>query len=292
MNPSTQDILRGCVENLEELVMPEVTSPHAKSALMCVRMLINHAIVRIEAEGEWLAGDCREKRELLSKLAKAGELPAPLVAEVATLAGDPEPEHTPLAALTSRDDAWKRLFERAPRIDRDHRAAVIRRAAHVADRRAFGRGRFARLPQQLRRGPAAEQRRLRAARTPRGRRNRAQRNPGARNPAALQRDRRGHAHHRQIHRLSRAVLDVGRAEAAIEVRRNADRGQQFVASEDRAAGASEKRVERDRPLAMWRGNAHGRIKRQEDGRRVSRGRRAADIAGQRGEVANLDGGEG
>ena len=113
MNPSTQDILRGCVENLEELVMPEVTSPHARSALMCVRMLINHAIVRIEAEGEWLAADCREKRELLSALAKAGELPASLAAEVETLAADAEPAHTPIAVLTSRDDAWKRLFERA-----------------------------------------------------------------------------------------------------------------------------------------------------------------------------------
>ena len=113
MNPSTQEILRGCVQNLEELVMPEVTSPHARSALMCVRMLMNHAIVRIEAEGDWLAADCREKRELLSALAKAGELPAPLAAEVDRLAADPEPEHTPVAALTSRDDAWKRLFERA-----------------------------------------------------------------------------------------------------------------------------------------------------------------------------------
>lgn len=113
MNPSTQDILRGCVENLEELVMPEVTSPHAKSALLCVRMLINHAIVRIEAEGEWLAADCREKRKALSALAQAGELPAPLAAEVEALAADPEPGHTPVAVLTSRDDGWKRLFERA-----------------------------------------------------------------------------------------------------------------------------------------------------------------------------------
>lgn len=112
MNPSTQDVLRGCVQNLEELVMPEVTSPHAKSALMCVRMLINHTIVRIEAEGEWLAADCREKRDLLGALARAGGLPAALAAEVETLAADPEPAYTPVAALTERDDAWKRLFER------------------------------------------------------------------------------------------------------------------------------------------------------------------------------------
>lgn len=113
MNPSTQEILLGCVQNLEELVMPEVSSPHAKSALLCVRMLINHAIVRIEAEGEWLAADCREKRELLAALAKAGELPGPLAAEVETLSADAEPVSVPVALLTARNDAWKRLFEQA-----------------------------------------------------------------------------------------------------------------------------------------------------------------------------------
>jgi hypothetical protein len=82
MNPSAQDILRGCVENLEELVAPEISSPHAKSAMMCARMLINHVILRLDQEGAALVEDCREKRRLLATLAEAG-------------------------------DAWKRLFERA-----------------------------------------------------------------------------------------------------------------------------------------------------------------------------------
>ncbi|HMO74613.1 MAG TPA: hypothetical protein PKD99_11740 [Sphingopyxis sp.] len=113
MNPSAQDILRGCVENLEELVAPELTSPHAKSAMMCARMLLNHVILRLEQEGAALAADCREKRKLLCTLADAGEFPASLAAEIGALAADPEPDHTAVAVLTARDDAWKRLFEKA-----------------------------------------------------------------------------------------------------------------------------------------------------------------------------------
>jgi hypothetical protein len=46
-------------------------------------------------------------------LADAGEFPAPLAAEIRALAADPEPDHIAIADLTARDDAWKRLFERA-----------------------------------------------------------------------------------------------------------------------------------------------------------------------------------
>ncbi|KQZ63864.1 hypothetical protein EEB18_007730 [Sphingopyxis sp. OPL5] len=113
MNPSAQDILRGCVENLEELVAPEISSPHAKSAMMCARMLINHVILRLDQEGAALVEDCREKRRLLATLAEAGEFPPALAAEVRTLAADAEPGHIAMADLTARNDAWKRLFERA-----------------------------------------------------------------------------------------------------------------------------------------------------------------------------------
>lgn len=113
MNPSAQDILRGCVENLEELVAPELDSPHAKSAMMCARMLINHVILRLDQEGAALAEDCREKRRLLGTLAEAGEFPASLAAEIRAFAADLEPEHVAVGELTARDDAWKRLFEKA-----------------------------------------------------------------------------------------------------------------------------------------------------------------------------------
>ena len=132
-------------------------------------------------------------------------------------------------------------------------AAVIRSASRVADGRAFGGGGLARLRQQLRRGLAAEQGGLRAARTPRGGRNRAERNARGRDPAAFHRHCGGHADHRQVHRQPRAVLDIGGAEAAVAARRDADRGQDFVARHDGAAGADEERVKQDNAFARRTG---------------------------------------
>lgn len=140
MNPSAQDILRGCVDNLEELVAPELSSPHAKSAMMCARMLINHVILRLDQEGAALVADCHEKRELLSFLAGTGEFSPALAAGVQALGAEPEPEAVSTRQLTERNDAWKRLMETAleeplspatrARLRRQLAAQIAREAAY------------------------------------------------------------------------------------------------------------------------------------------------------------------
>jgi hypothetical protein len=105
--------LKSCVQNLEELVAPELASPHAKSALMCVRMLINHVILRLDQEGEALAADCADKRAVFAALAAEGLLDPASRAAVEDLLADQEPEWTSVATLTARDEAWKRVTEQA-----------------------------------------------------------------------------------------------------------------------------------------------------------------------------------
>jgi len=113
MNPSAQEVLKSCVQNLEELVAPELANPHAKSAMMCARMLINHVILRLGQEGDALATDCREKRALFARLAEEGALDPDSAADVTAMLEASEPEYTSIATLTERDEAWKRLTERA-----------------------------------------------------------------------------------------------------------------------------------------------------------------------------------
>ena len=113
MNPSAQEVLKACVQNLEELVTPGLSDPHAKSALMCVRMLMNHVVLRLDQEGAALAQDCAEKRELFAGLASEGTLDAGVAEEVHALLADEDPRWTGIYALTARDEAWKRVMERA-----------------------------------------------------------------------------------------------------------------------------------------------------------------------------------
>lgn len=112
MNPSAQEVLRSCVQNLEELVAPELQSPHAKSAMMCVRMLLNHVILRLDLEGQALAVDSAEKRELLSALVADRSVSDGLAEEIATMLGETEPAFTPIDELTARNEAWKKLIEK------------------------------------------------------------------------------------------------------------------------------------------------------------------------------------
>lgn len=75
MRPTSAQILRGVVANLEELVLPQLEGPHAQSAAANAVMLLEHVILRLESEGRALAADNHEKRALLGSL---GEVPAPL----------------------------------------------------------------------------------------------------------------------------------------------------------------------------------------------------------------------
>lgn len=126
MNPLAQEVLKSCVQNLEELVAPDLSDPHAKSALMCVRMLINHVVLRLDLEGDALVEDCRDKRALYSGLADADSFDPSLVFDIRGLLKIEEPVHTPIALITARNEAWKRIAERilASQIDEQTRHSV------------------------------------------------------------------------------------------------------------------------------------------------------------------------
>jgi hypothetical protein len=117
MQPLPSDILRGVLENLEELVFPQVEGAHAKSVAKCTRILINHVILRLEKEPELLAEDNREKRELLTRAANeiesgvAAEVPsvAQLVPHLRRVASTVSPDQS-LPALTDENDGLKAEF--------------------------------------------------------------------------------------------------------------------------------------------------------------------------------------
>lgn len=75
MRPTSAQILRAVVTNLEELVLPQLQGPHARSAAANAVMLLEHVILRLESEGEALGADNGEKRNLLGSL---DEVPASL----------------------------------------------------------------------------------------------------------------------------------------------------------------------------------------------------------------------
>jgi hypothetical protein len=117
MQPLPSDILRGVLENLEELVFPQVEGAHAKSVAKCTRILLNHVILRLERESELLAEDNREKRELLARTADeiesgaAANVPSvsqlvPRLRKVASTVGQDQS----LSALTDENDGLKTEF--------------------------------------------------------------------------------------------------------------------------------------------------------------------------------------
>lgn len=113
MKPTSAQVLRGVVENLNELVVPQLEGPHAQSAVANATMLLEHVILRLESEGEALTADNGEKRALLQSL---GEVPAPLtgaahrVSEV--LAETPAAgTYVSIDALTAENEALKAILD-------------------------------------------------------------------------------------------------------------------------------------------------------------------------------------
>jgi hypothetical protein len=146
MQPTSADILRAVVANLEELVLPQLEGDHARSAGECARMLVNHVILRLEAEGEVLAVDNAEKRTVLLGLARdlSAERVTPDIADLAAaiergVAACPDVgEYRSVAALTAENDALKALMDVAVRRLHDarseldeSRAAALRAALRV-----------------------------------------------------------------------------------------------------------------------------------------------------------------
>ena len=116
MQPTNIEILRSCVVNLEEVVTPNLDDPHARSAALCIRTLLNHVALRLEKEAQNLQQDSREKRELIAGLIprlqsiSGDALPAlarRLDIGVSAIAANPE--YITPAALTAENDALRRL---------------------------------------------------------------------------------------------------------------------------------------------------------------------------------------
>jgi hypothetical protein len=113
VRPTSAQILRGVVANLEELIVPQLEGPHAQSAGANAVMLLEHVILRLESEGEALAADNGEKRALLGSL---GDVPAPLedaAREVSRrLADTPEiGTYASIAALTEENEQLKSVLD-------------------------------------------------------------------------------------------------------------------------------------------------------------------------------------
>jgi len=112
MQPSSIEILRCCVENLEELVIPEVTSRHATSAVNCIRMMLNHVALRLELEPAALSQDNREKTDLLAELEADAALPAALRETIASALGEAgsAADASGVEALTRVNEALRRGY--------------------------------------------------------------------------------------------------------------------------------------------------------------------------------------
>lgn len=132
MQPSNAEILRAVVANLEEVIIPELQTSHAKSAGACARMLLNLVCNRLEREAPLLCDDSAEKRAVLTELAatidrtpaaaSCAPLPA-LAADVREyLAATPHTgTHIGIEELTVENDELKGLIERAVTTLYEHR---------------------------------------------------------------------------------------------------------------------------------------------------------------------------
>jgi hypothetical protein len=81
LNPTCTDLLQAVIANLDELVMPQLEGPHARSAAKNMKLILEHVIQRLPVEGASLAQDNAEKRVVLAEVtqeAGASELYARL----------------------------------------------------------------------------------------------------------------------------------------------------------------------------------------------------------------------
>ncbi|TAM64460.1 hypothetical protein [Mycobacterium sp.] len=68
LNPTCPELLRAVIANLDELVLPQLEGPHARSSVKNMKLLLTHVIHRLEHEGPELAADNAEKRVAITEL--------------------------------------------------------------------------------------------------------------------------------------------------------------------------------------------------------------------------------
>ena len=73
--PTCPELLEAVIVNLDELVVPQLEGPHARSAVKNMKLLLRNVIDRLEHEGPALTADNAEKRSVLAELVQqAGTL--------------------------------------------------------------------------------------------------------------------------------------------------------------------------------------------------------------------------
>jgi hypothetical protein len=116
LRPTSIQILRAVLANLDELILPQLAGAHAQSAGTNAKMLLEHVLVRLESEGLSLAADNHEKRALLHELsAIVSSVPTPRTAgeiDILDKRLDAIPEHgryVTVESLTEESDLLRGL---------------------------------------------------------------------------------------------------------------------------------------------------------------------------------------
>ncbi|MBI1179426.1 MAG: hypothetical protein GC201_02645 [Alphaproteobacteria bacterium] len=73
MRPRTDEILRSVLWTFDEWIVPEATTPFAKSLTLTMGNLLRHVTLRVELEGDLLFEDNRELRAVLGRVADYAE---------------------------------------------------------------------------------------------------------------------------------------------------------------------------------------------------------------------------
>lgn len=124
MQPNCIQILQSIALNLEELILPALDQPHAKSAAVAARGLLEHVILRLEKEGAALEEDNSEKRQLLAAICETIKNTAELsqISDLAELASrlsekadltPQSPKYVAIDTLADENDTLKELLETA-----------------------------------------------------------------------------------------------------------------------------------------------------------------------------------
>lgn len=124
MQPTCIQILQSIALNLEELILPALDQPHAKSAAVAARGLLEHVILRLESEGAALEEDNSEKRQLLTTICETIQNSSELsqISDLAELASrlseggkqtPASPKYVAIDALADENDTLKGLLEMA-----------------------------------------------------------------------------------------------------------------------------------------------------------------------------------
>lgn len=68
MRPRTDEILKSLLWTFDEWIVPDVTTPYAKSLTLTMGNLLRHVILRVELEGDLLFEDNRDLRAVLGEV--------------------------------------------------------------------------------------------------------------------------------------------------------------------------------------------------------------------------------